>query len=111
MDYECLSIGIRVTGVRGKIFIATNDDDDDDYVRLRYVTLYEKTTSLQRVACMATSYDCNTSCLMLYLNFLRLYLYLCLVIHYRAMIYNLDLKGTVVALMQFLLLMSRSGVL
>ena len=34
-----------------------------------------------------------------------------LVIHYRAMIYNLDLKGTVVALMQFLLLMSRSGVL
>ena len=34
-----------------------------------------------------------------------------LVIHYRAMIYNLDLKGTVVAFMQFLLLMSRSGVL
>ena len=34
-----------------------------------------------------------------------------LVIHYKAMIYSLDLKGTVVALVQFLLLMSRSGVL
>ena len=43
--------------------------------------------------------------------FEAVFLYLCLVIHYRAMIYNLDLKGTVVALMQFLLLMSRSGVL
>jgi len=50
-------------------------------------------------------------CIMLYLNFSRLYLYLCLVIHYRAMIYSLDLKGTVVAIMQSLLLMSRLGVL